>query len=92
MYLMYCNLQHDTANHKINSHNQGWTMQLNRLMNWHLPTHGPKTLNGLIIEKLETIPAPGTGLTVADYPIEILDTNEHAISKVRVSVPAVSGP
>jgi Mg2+/Co2+ transporter CorB len=62
--------------------------QLNRLMNWNLPTDGPKTLNGLIIERLETIPESGTGLTVNLYPIEILDTTEHAITKVRVSVPA----
>ncbi len=61
--------------------------QLNRLMNWNLPTDGPKTLNGLIIEQLETIPESGTGLTVARYPIEILDTSEHAIKKGRVSVP-----
>jgi len=62
--------------------------QLNRLMNWNLPTDGPKTLNGLIVEQLETIPEPGTGVTVADYPIEILDTSEHAIKTVRVSPPA----
>ena len=61
--------------------------QLNRLMNWDLPTDGPKTLNGLIVERLETTPESGTGLTVALYPIEILDTTEHAIKKVRVSVP-----
>ena len=30
--------------------------QLNRVMNWNLPTDGPKTLNGLIVEQLETIP------------------------------------
>lgn len=57
-------------------------------MNWNLPTDGPKTLNGLIVERLETIPESGTGLTVNLYPIEILDTTEHAIKKVRVSVPA----
>lgn len=61
--------------------------QLNRLMNWNLPTDGPKTLNGLIVEQLETIPESGTGLTIARYPIEILDTSKHAIKKVRVSVP-----
>ncbi len=61
--------------------------QLNRLMNWNLPTDGPKTLNGLIVEQLETIPESGAGLTVARYPIEILDTTEHAIKKVRVSMP-----
>ncbi len=62
--------------------------QLNRLMSWNLPTNGPKTLNGLIIEQLETIPEAGTGLTIATYPIEILETAEHGIRKVRVSPPA----
>ena len=56
-------------------------------MNWNLPTEGPKTLNGLIVEQLETIPDPGATLTVAGYSIAILDTNEHAIRKVRLNVP-----
>jgi Mg2+/Co2+ transporter CorB len=64
--------------------------QLNRVMNWHLPTDGPKTLNGLIVEELETIPSPGTDLTVADYPIEILETSEHGIKRVRVGLPRKS--
>ena len=33
--------------------------ELNRSQNWDLPTDGPKTLNGLIVELLETIPKPG---------------------------------
>jgi Mg2+/Co2+ transporter CorB len=61
--------------------------QLNRLMSWDLPTDGPKTLNGLILERLERIPDPGTRVTVADYPIEILDTSENAIKSVRIQVP-----
>ena len=56
-------------------------------MSWDLPTDGPKTLNGLIVEQLETIPEPGANLNVAGYPVEILDTTEHAIRKVRLSVP-----
>ena len=32
---------------------------LNRTMGWKLPTDGPRTLNGLILEYLETIPEPG---------------------------------
>ena len=62
--------------------------ELNRMMDWHLPTDGPKTLNGLIIEQLETIPESGTGLLVADYPIEILNTSEHVIKTVRLTTPA----
>jgi Mg2+/Co2+ transporter CorB len=66
--------------------------QLNRVMNWNLPTDGPKTLNGLIVEQLETIPETGTGVTVADYPIEILDTSEHGIKTVRVFAPGAAPP
>ena len=29
---------------------------LNRSLGWQLPTDGPKTLNGLLVEKLETLP------------------------------------
>ncbi len=61
--------------------------QLNRQMNWTLPTDGPKTLNGLIVEQLEKIPEVGTQITVAEYPIEILDTAENTIRSVRISVP-----
>jgi Mg2+/Co2+ transporter CorB len=66
--------------------------QLNRVMNWNLPTDGPKTLNGLIVEQLETIPETGTGVTVADYPIEILEASEHGIKRVRVFAPGSSPP
>jgi Mg2+/Co2+ transporter CorB len=66
--------------------------QLNRVMNWNLPTDGPKTLNGLIVEMLETIPEKGTGVTVADYPIEILDASEHGIKRVRVFAPDSTPP
>jgi Mg2+/Co2+ transporter CorB len=66
--------------------------QLNRVMNWNLPTDGPKTLNGLIVEQLETIPETGTGVTVADYPIEILATSEHGITTVRVFAPGAAPP
>jgi len=66
--------------------------QLNRVMNWNLPTDGPKTLNGLIVEQLATIPESGTGVTVADYPIEILDTTEHGITRVRVFAPGSIPP
>jgi Mg2+/Co2+ transporter CorB len=58
--------------------------QLNRLLSWSLPTDGPKTLNGLIVEELETIPQAGTRVTVATYPIEILETTEHSIKQVRI--------
>ncbi|MEC9376341.1 MAG: HlyC/CorC family transporter [Pseudomonadota bacterium] len=57
---------------------------LNRTMNWTLPTHEGTTLNGLILEQLETIPTTGTTLTVGDYNLEIIQTSENLINKVRV--------
>ncbi len=57
---------------------------LNRSQDWELPTEGPKTLNGLIIELLETIPEPRTRLVVNGYPIEVVETDEYRIRTVRV--------
>ena len=45
---------------------------LNRALGWQLPTDGPKTVNGLLLEQLETIPDPGTTLRVGDYQFEVL--------------------
>ena len=60
---------------------------LNRMMNWHLPTDGPKTLNGLIVETLEAIPEQGTDLMLSDYPIEILETSDSIVQSVRINAP-----
>jgi Mg2+/Co2+ transporter CorB len=57
---------------------------LNRSLGWQLPTLGPRTLNGLLLEKLETIPAPGTALRIGDYEFEILQIADNAIRTVRV--------
>ena len=56
-------------------------------MRWNLPTDGPKTLNGLIVEYLETIPEPGTTLKLADYMLEVLQTADNAIKTVRIRPP-----
>lgn len=58
--------------------------ELNRIMQWHLPTEGPKTLNGLILEYLEAIPEAGTSLRLAGYPIEIVQTANNAVKIVRI--------
>jgi Mg2+/Co2+ transporter CorB len=59
---------------------------LNRALGWDLPTDGPKTLNGLLLERLETIPEPGTALRVDDYQFEVLQTGDNTIKTVRVKV------
>ena len=58
--------------------------ELNRAQNWSLPTDGPKTLNGLIVEMLETIPEPTTCLKISGYPLEILATDDNRIRTVRI--------
>lgn len=60
---------------------------LNRMMHWRLPTHGPKTLNGLILEHLESIPPAGTSLLVAGHPIEIMQTTGSAVKIIRIRPP-----
>jgi len=61
--------------------------ELNRSMTWSLPTDGPKTLNGLILEYLENIPPPGTCLKINNYPIEIVSSDDNRVQLVRVHPP-----
>jgi Mg2+/Co2+ transporter CorB len=60
---------------------------LNRALQWQLPTSGPKTVNGLLLEQLETIPDPGTALKVGRYQFEVLQIADNAIKTVRVFAP-----
>lgn len=57
---------------------------LNRRLGWDLPTTGPRTLNGLILEYLETIPDLGTSLKLGKYSLEILQTADNAVRTVRM--------
>ena len=57
---------------------------LNKILEWDLPTEGPKTLNGLIIEYLEHIPDPGTSMLLGGYPIEIVQTTQNAVKTVYI--------
>ena len=57
---------------------------LNRALGWDLPTDGPKTLNGLLLEQLETIPSAGTVLRVGRHQFEVLQIADNTIRTVRV--------
>jgi len=57
---------------------------LNRALGWQLPDLGPRTLNGLLLEKLEHIPEPGTSLRIGDQEFEVLQVADNAIRTVRV--------
>jgi Mg2+/Co2+ transporter CorB len=60
---------------------------LNRALGWQLPTGGPKTVNGLLLEHLETIPDSGTMVRVGNYEFEVLQIADNAIRTVRVRAP-----
>lgn len=57
---------------------------LNKMMGWKLPVDGPKTLNGLILEKLEDIPQTGTTMLIDNYPVEVVQTKGAAVKIVRI--------
>ena len=57
---------------------------LNRMLGWKLPTEGPKTLSGLIVEYLETIPEKGIGLRLGGYPIEVVEVKDNTVKLARV--------
>ena len=58
--------------------------EINRLMEWQLPTDGPKTLSGLIIEYLELIPDAPTCIILDGYPIEVLEVKDNMVKSVKV--------
>ena len=64
--------------------NKAITDSEHKEMSWKLPTDGPKTLNGLIIEYLEEIPKSNISLRIAGYPVEIIDVAGNKIKTVRV--------
>lgn len=57
---------------------------LNRIMSWSLPSIGPRTLSGLIIEYLGYIPPAESCLTIENYRIEILKVSDNTIKSVNV--------
>lgn len=57
---------------------------LKRMTKCALPTQGARTLNGLIIEYLESIPRAGTCIKINDYPIEIVLVQENLIKLARI--------
>jgi Mg2+/Co2+ transporter CorB len=57
---------------------------INRALGWDLPTHGPKTLNGLVLEHLETLPENNLCLRIGDYLIETLQIKDNVIRNLKI--------
>jgi len=64
--------------------------ELNRKLGLTLPLHGPKTLNGLILEHLQDIPEAGVSVKIAEVPMEIVQTQDRVIKTVRLFRPPAS--
>ncbi|MDN4545771.1 transporter associated domain-containing protein [Pseudomonas sp. C32] len=58
--------------------------ELNKSLGWHLPSDGPKTLNGLVTEALETIPESTVCLKIGRYRLEILETEDNRVTQVLI--------
>jgi Mg2+/Co2+ transporter CorB len=56
---------------------------INKQLHWQLPTEGPKTLNGLIMEHLESFPDANVGLEIAGYHLEIMEIGDNVIQKAK---------
>ena len=58
--------------------------ELNKAFNWQLPEEEARTINGMLLEALEEIPAAGTRVRIAQYDIDILDVQDNMIKQVKV--------
>ena len=84
----------DLANTNIDIHPQGDGTYLidggthirliNRQLGWNLPQEGPKTLNGLITEYLETIPESNICVRINGYRIEIMQIQDNMIRTAKL--------
>ena len=59
---------------------------INRSLGWDLPQGGPKTLNGLITEHLQTIPDSNVCMVIGQYRIEIMQIQDNMIRTAKLSV------
>lgn len=57
---------------------------INRALQWELPLAGPRTLNGLVLEYLETIPDSNLCLQIDEYQIETLQINDNMVKNIKI--------
>ncbi len=58
---------------------------LNRMLSWHIPNLGPRTLSGVIIEYLGYIPPSDCCLKIDNYQIEILKIGDNTIKSAKLT-------
>ena len=60
--------------------------EVNRRLEWELPTEGPKTLSGLILEEIQTIPDTNVGLSIENYRLETVLIKDNVIKLAKVEI------
>lgn len=58
--------------------------ELMRRTGWVLPSDGARTLNGLILEHLQAMPTPATGILLGEHPVEIVQVSGNAVRLARL--------
>ncbi len=61
--------------------------EINKALGWKLPTQGPRTLNGLLLEELEAIPDNCVCVVIGDYRFEVTEMGENRIQSVLACQP-----
>jgi len=59
--------------------------EINKAFNWTLPEDEARTVNGMLLEELQEIPAIDTRVRLSHYDIDILDVQDNMIKQVRVT-------
>jgi Mg2+/Co2+ transporter CorB len=55
---------------------------INKMLNWELPTDGPKTLNGLLLENLESFPKASVAIKVENYCFEVMEVKDNLLQQI----------
>ena len=60
--------------------------EINKATNWNLPVDGPKTMNGLVLEQLESIPDANVSFNINNFKFETIEINGTRVKKVEVTI------
>lgn len=58
--------------------------EINQIMGAKFDLEGPKTISGLIVDRLEMIPPQGTCCLISNYPIEVVQVQDNRIKSVKI--------
>ncbi|WP_390594833.1 HlyC/CorC family transporter [Simiduia litorea] len=58
---------------------------VNRELEWDLPTDEAKTVNGLLVDTFQGVPETAMSLTLKNYRFEIIETSSKMIEKVKAT-------